>query len=318
MNSIEIVLRRDSSGKDINLDNMSIEATESLQQILNSLVAIAKHEKETNSLDLRIGVEKGSACQSLLDSNGTGLEVVYNKILEVAENKKTRDNFYVKHLNVIHKSIEGKEDYSINYKKSTGKVIELTEYFSTQFKEKRTTNKTKNYFEIEFFRGKLMQNGGTNPNFHLQIPSGLITIDCTEIEAQKVNRFLYKQIEVSAWVNKKKQNKRTYKFCDLYVTDDAIKQAKIFESFFKDIAPLKGTKPLHKISDFLQKFYNDKDYGNAIKFLRIFNNKEVNPNYLKTILVLSKGLKDNLPNEEEFSSHLEDLNTLLTKIIKQK
>lgn len=316
MDSIEIVLKKDNNNRDIDLDGMSIGATESLKEILESMISIARYEKEINNIDLKIGVKKGSACP-LLSGQHNDLKVVHKKIEDVVQNKSTRDNFYVKKLNIIRDNIHEKKDFKIFYINNNSR-IEITDYFDNGFKSKRERDLTPNYFEVEFIKGKLMQNGGTNPNFHLEIPSGIITIACTEEEAQKVN-FLYKQIYISAWVDKKKKGKREYRFCDSYMTDSAKKYFLEFEYFFKEIATLKGTAPLHKISSKLEAFYNNKDFDNAAKFLRIFKNKEVNPNYLKTILVISKNIEkyaDPALNKS-FIDSLSELEQLLNKKIRK-
>jgi hypothetical protein len=316
MDSIEIVLKKDNNNREIDLDGMSIGATESLKEILESMISIARYEKEINDIDLKIGVKKGSACP-LLIGQPNDLRVVHKKIEDVVQNKPTRDNFYVKKLNIIRDNVHEKKDFKIFYIKNNSRT-EITDYFDNGFKSKRERDLTPNYFEVEFIKGKLMQNGGSNPNFHVEIPAGIITIDCTEEEAQKVN-YLYKEIYISAWVDKKKKGKRSYKFCDLYMTDSAKQQFMDFEKFFKEISTLKGTKPLHKISSKLESYYNVKDYDNASKFLRIFNNKEVNPNYLKTILVLSKNIEQNINplSSLNFIDTLKNLKQLLNKKIRK-
>ncbi|ABQ03692.1 hypothetical protein [Flavobacterium johnsoniae] len=316
MDSIEIVLKKDNNNRDIDLDNMPIGATESLKNILESLIEIARYEKTINNIDLNIGVKSGSACEMLIGTPDN-LKVVYNKIEDVVNNKPSRDNFYVKNLNIIRNNIHEKKDAKIFYLKDNSRT-EITNLFDKSFKEKREKDKTLNYFEVEFIKGKLLQNGGTNPNFHLQIPAGIITIDCTEEEAQKVN-YLYQEIYISAWVDKKKKGKRVYRFCDFYMTDSAKQHFIDFEKFFKEISTLKGTEPLHRISSKLESFYNIKDFENASKFLRIFNNKEVNPNYLKTILVLSKNIDKNIDSVKNkiFVDTLKNLNQLLNKKIRK-
>lgn len=309
MDSIEIVLRKDNNNRDINLDSMSLGATQSLKEILESLIAIASYEKTISDIDLQIGVIKGSACPKLIGEHDH-LRVVHNKIRDVVENKSSRDNVYVQHLNKIRDSIHEKKDFNIFYRSNDSKN-DITNYFDNSFKRKREKERTINYFEIEFIKGKLMQNGGANPNFHLQIPSGIITIACTEAEAMKVNRFLYTDIYISAWVDKKKKGKREHNFCDLYASDNAKKNYSDFELFFKEISSLKGTGPLHKISEKLEYFYNNKDFNNAAKFLRLFNNKEVDPNYLKTIMIISKNIKNHAVNNTSFVESFSNLEELL-------
>lgn len=313
MDSIEIILKKDSKAQDINLEDMSIESTESFKEILESLISIAKYEKDTNNIDLKIGVQKGSACQKLLGSE-ENLWVVYNKIKKASTNAKDRDNFYVNKLKVIKTHLDKKSDFQIVYRHKNNEKI-ISDLFTSNFRIKRQRDITNKYFHVEFIKGKLMQNGGANPNFHMEIPSGIITIECSESEAQKVNKFLYKQIYVSTWVEHKKDNKRIYNFCDLYATPSSIDRFQEFQTFFKSIEGKKGTEPLHIISDKLQSYYSNRKYSSATKFLRLFNWKEVDPNYLKTILVLSKNIDKSVNPEKNrtFISIVDDLRNLLNK-----
>lgn len=288
MDSLNIILSKDNNNRDINLDCMPIGASESLKEILESFIAIARYEKEKNNIDLSIGVTKGSACPKLIGDD-YAMNVVVNNINNVINNAKDRDNFYVSHLNKIRSNVVEKKMAKIVYLKGVEKV-DLTNSFEKEFKVKRERKNLDKYFEVEFFKGKLLQIGGQNPNFHLQIGFDTITVDCSEIEAQKIIKFLYNDIYISTWVERNNKGKCVYRFCDYYVTNDATNLYKDFEDFFKKIAPLKGTKPLHEISNYLEIFYENKDFGNATKFLKFFNNKNVNPNFLKVILVLSKNL----------------------------
>lgn len=300
MESIEIILRKDSEGKEINLNNMSLEASKSLREILDALIAIVEHEKDQN---LHIGIEKGSAAQKLIKENGT-LEVVYNKILDAANAKPNRENFYISQLNIIHKNVEKSQEYDIFYRTPSTKT-DIKSLFASKFKDKRDRAKRENNFNIDFITGYLELNGGKKPNFHLiSKDDSKFTIDCTILEAQKVNKFLYSNIYISVWAKPKKGGMK-YEFCDIY-SGESEKYFNEFRSFFKDLKKMKGTEPFHFISEKLESYYDDKDYAGARKFIRIFKNNYSLATYLRTILIISKGFKKD-PYFIEILSEIEEL-----------
>ena len=305
MESIEIILRKDSAGRDIDLNNMSLEASKSLREILDALIAIVEYEKDQN---LHIGIEKGSAAQKLIKENGT-LDVVYNKILDAATAKPNRENFYISQLNVIYKNLEKSKEYDIFYKTPVKKT-DIKPLFASKFKDKRDRTKIENNFNIEFLTGYLELNGGKKPNFHIICKDdSKFTIECTIVEAQKINTFLYSNIHIAAWATAKKDG-MIYEFCDIY-SGNSEKYFNEFKSFFKDLKNMKGTEPFHFISEKLESYYDCKDYAGARKFMRIFKNKYSLPTYLRTILVMSKGFK----NDPYFKGILSEIEELLSSKI---
>jgi hypothetical protein len=304
MHNIEIVLKKDSQGNEIDLNSMSLETSKAVRQILNSLIAIVEHEKDLN---LKIGIEKGSVAERII-GNEPNLKVVFKKIIKASEPTSKRDNFYVKHLNILYDNFQKVEEYEMFYN-SEGSKRDLRPLFSNKFKKSRTRKKVENNFNIEFISGVLEQNGGKKPNFHLVNKTEPITIQCDIQQAQNVNKFLYKEIKVSAWA-KATSRGMTYQYCDLYV-DNSEKYFYEFSEFFKNLKNQEGTEPFHSISEKLEEFYNSKDYAGARKFIRIFLNEFSIPIYLRTILVISKAFK----NDEYFKTTLEKVESLLSEKI---
>lgn len=210
MDSIEIKLKKDSTGRDISLGNMSLEASKSVREILDALIAIVEFEKDLN---LKIGLEEGSAVQKISGSDNN-LNVVYNKIKDAAEGSPQRVNKYVSSLNIIYKKLEEIEDYDITYKSNRG-IESIKPLFSQKFRSKRSSDVTENNFNLEFFSGKLELNGGKKPNFHLLANNTTYTIQCSEKQAKDVGAFLYENINISAHAKAKKDSME-YVFCDIY------------------------------------------------------------------------------------------------------
>ncbi len=304
MESIDIILKKDSQGKDITLSDMSLETSKSLREILDALINIVEYEQ---NLDLHIGLEKGSAVQRILGAE-QNLNVVYNKILDASNATSKRDNNYVNQLNVIHKNIKNISEYYIFYNSKESKK-DIKPLFLNKFKNIRSKNNIENNFNIEFITGVLELNGGKKPNFHLNSKELPITIQCNFEEAIKVNSFLYKEIKVSAWASSTPKGME-YKFCDLYAGESE-KYFSEFSCFFKELMKKEGTEPFHFISEKLEKLYDEKDYAGARKFIRIFLNKHSLPTYLRTILVISKSFK----NDDYFYDIFQKVESLLSNKI---
>lgn len=305
MESIEIILKKDSEGNDIQLNKMSLSASKSLREILDALINIVEFEKD---LSLKIGLEKGSAAQKLISEEDGHLDIVYNKILDASNAESTRENLYVNQLNVIYRNFKKFNDYGIYYNHDS-KKDDLKPLFKRKFKNVRSRANIDNNFSIKFFKGILELNGGKKPNFHISANGLPYTIQCSKSEARKVNPFLYQEINISAWVKEKKNNIE-YNFCDIYA-GDSLEYFEDLKLFFKELKKKKGTEPFHFISEKLESYYNKKDYTGAKKFIRIFINSFSLPTYLRTILVVSKAFKE----EENLKESLLEVEKLLsTKI----
>lgn len=304
MDSIEIKLKKDSTGRDISLGSMSLDASKSIREILDALIAIVEFEEDLN---LKIGLEEGSAVQKIIGSDNN-MQVVYNKIKDAADGSPQRLNKYVNSLNIIYKNLESIEDYDISYKSNRG-VESIKPLFTQKFRSKRNSDVTENNFNLEFFSGKLELNGGKKPNFHLFANNTTYTIQCSEKQAKDVGAFLYENIKISAHAKAKKDSME-YNFCDIYVgTSEGYFNE--FKDFYTELKDKYGTQKFHFVSNKLEQFYNQKNYSGAKKFIRLFLNEFSHVTYLRTILVISKAFK----NDEYLGDILSDVEKLLSKKI---
>lgn len=304
MDSIEIKLKKDSTGRDISLASMSLESSKSIREILDAMISIVEFEQ---NLNLKIGLEQGSAVQKIIGSNNN-LQIVYNKIKDAADGSPNRINHYVNSLNVIYRNIEKFEDFEIFYK-SQNRTESIKPLFNQKFKSKRIIDQTENNFNVEFFNGKLELNGGKKPNFHLFSNNNTFTIQCSEKQAKEVGKFLYDNIKISAHARAKKDSME-YSFCDIYIgqSEGYFNEFKEFHSELKNKV---GTQKFHFISEKLEELYNNKNLAGAKKFIRLFLNEYSDVTYLKSILIISKGFKNN----EEIGDLLSEVEKLLSKKI---
>ena len=285
MDKIEFILSKDSQGNPISLNEMSLDSTKSLREILDALIKIVEYEE---NFDLKIGLRQSSAAESIIGTHAQ-MEIVYKKIKAASQGNPNRERVYVNNLNIIRNNLENNK-FKIVYKSNNVENI-ITPLFDKKFKTLRSNSEIENNFNIEFFEADLQENGGKKPNFH--IISGLenYTIQCSsKADARKVNPFLYQKIYISAWATSKKKGME-YTFCDIYAGDSQ-KYYQEFKTFFKDLKGKTGTEPFHLISNKLEYFFDNKNYSGARKFIRIFVNKFAIPSYLRTILLISRGFKD--------------------------
>ncbi|MFT6443314.1 MAG: hypothetical protein ACJASM_002874 [Salibacteraceae bacterium] len=302
MDIIEFKLKTDKDGNEVQLDNMSLSSTKAVRAILDALINIVEFEKD---LDLKIGIEKGSATQRILSENTEDLAVVYNKIKNVANGSPNRQKTYVSQLNVIYDNFREFGDYEASYRDEL-KVEDLKPLFQNKFKRFRSSGKLEQEFRVRFFNAELEQNGGVKPNFHISENNKRYTIQCSKEEAQKVNAFLYKDVMISTWEKRKKYTTE-YKFCDIYA-GNSVNYYDDFEAFFDKLKWLKGPEPFSFISDKLCEYYDQQDLAGARKFIRIFINPLSPPIYLRTILMFSKAFRE----EETLKESLDKIENLLS------
>lgn len=282
---LEFKITKDAKGNDIELTNLSVEATNSLILMLQSMKDIIVNTPGAENA--KIQVVKGSATvmtiappeviqsfqedfQNVLDKKETNASIVapWRQLQNLfqANGLRYEANFYTKSIKI-----------------SVEKQIKK----ATEFRAKPIKKQAK--YELEFVKGKLIELGGKNPNIHI-LKNGVKTaISCTEIEAIKVNQFIYKEIEIS--IRKKiVEDNIEYSFCDFY------SDSKYFDEFQELI-----TDSIQKdIEDFLfilhfkiKSFLDDKNYGVVLKIFRLFNHISTDVNILKTILIITKSFSDN-------------------------
>jgi hypothetical protein len=294
---IQFRITKDSNGEDISLDNLSINATNSLIEILTALRNIAIYE---NKPDLTIGVKRGSACASI---NGyEGLQVVRDGFWKVFNNDDDRNNVYVNNMQIIKDQIKKSDlEFEVSFLEDEDRV-QVIDLFERKFRKRRERKAVENNFKIEFFNAKLMSNGGNKPNFHVMDKQYPYTISCSVEEAKKVSPFLYENLRFSAWGKINSNNKMEYTFCDIYNANERDFYSE-FKIFFTEMKTLEGTEPIKRIHYKLKEFYSNHQYKESRKFIKLFCNDFADINHLTAILIISKAFKEH-----------DDLKDLLKKI----
>ncbi|MDV6170215.1 hypothetical protein R1T16_17395 [Flavobacterium sp. DG1-102-2] len=309
MNSIEIIIHKEADGSDIDMENMSVEAANMVIELLTALRNIATFE---GNPDITVGLKEGSVCQMIQDHGaGAGIDSIKSNFVKVYQGSNERSNVYVNNLRVVQKALSSELDVDINFVRGAQKVS-VKRYFTKQFKLRKVRDEVEQNFHVEFFDAKLKLNGGDKPNFHVERAHSKFTVDCTEEQARKIGLYLYQQVKFSAWAYVKK-DKIQYQFCDLYNNLDRDYYIE-FKSFFQALNAAAENDAIKSIHYKLKDFYSNYEYKEARKFIRLFCYKTVNPNFLMSILIISKAFKDN----EDLKDMLAKVEDILSKITKRQ
>lgn len=277
---IEITLNY-VDGEYVDLNNMSIKALESFLSVTNSLKNIA----ESISQEITFTIKKGSAYTAV---NGSSLEIgnIYNTIDEAISGESIDDNI-TSNLRNIQKELQN-EVFKYQFRYAD---INLDERIRRA--KKITKKRTRNTYQTELtvLSGFFNSIGGNDPNYHFDYGAGQKTIiDCTIKDVDELKDYLYKTI--SCLVIKKFQiedtEKISYYHCSI-LQDSQVK-------FFRDFSDkLNKTYDLFERLDLIYDFADNsnsliEDLSILLKSYHLFFN---DINELKTLLIITKSLKDN-------------------------
>lgn len=305
----EIKIVKEANGSDVELDNLSIQASESLIRIMQALANLAKIDDSGNT---KISIQSGSAEAALVGDSY--VESLSDTLTVVANNKSDNEKF-VRNFRIIQDVIkENGLSYEASFK-SNGHlerdVIQLFEQPKT-FAKKRKKRIKNHPFHLEFFSGKLIEVGGKTPNIHIESAGESYTIECSEKQAILVNKFLYQKILLSTWVKKDANLKLNYYFCDFYKESD-VEMYLEFKDFIRGNTNARGTEALKQIHYKLEKILSSEDYGKARKFIKLFKTDIADVGRLRTILLNTKAFQ----KHEKFEDILEEVVDLIERKTKQ-
>ena len=110
---------------------------------------------------------------------------------------------------------------------------------------------------------------------------------------------------IATWSQQKGEGK-TYTLANSYTDTEDYEQQRLF---FCELLAKKGTDSFHFLGDQLEEYYSNQNFDTAVKLLRIFLHKTAPAAYLRSILILSKGIEG---QSEELALVLDQLNQLLS------
>lgn len=287
ISKLEIKITKEANGDDVRLDNLSLQASKSLVVLLDAMNKMAEFDIGNN--DIRIKVINGSAGVAL-DADNPVMDNIQSKINSVI-NRDSDDYLFIENLRNIQNVVKANGlTYEATICNSNSHQLDLIPFLKNSRKissPRRTRNHS--YFDLEFFNGKLIENGGKYPNIHIETNGRKYKIVCTEQQARKVNAFLYQDIKISAWGILNPDNKKEYIFCDHYINDDLYIE---FKRVARTILDASGVEPLIKIHDKFKELIIADEYEAARKFMKMFSNEVVDNNKLRAVLLATKSFKE--------------------------
>ncbi|MDB4921214.1 hypothetical protein [Mucilaginibacter sp.] len=302
-NKLEFIISKDSSQRDIELDNMSVNAAQAFSVLLTAMINIVQLNNDPQGV--KIQIKAGSA---VLIAEGSEeqieeIEQNFNDVIQYKSSNKDLVNGWREVQKLFHAN--GLE-YAANIFKNDHKVsIFHTLKTSKKLRAKPVSYKIKS--SIRFLTGKLIAVGGSNPNIHLEEVDGKrLTISCTENNAKKANKFLYEPIMISCWV-KTGKDEHKYELCDSYWNKEPFND---FKSFMEDfVGTTNEIEQLKKLHYKCRSYLDVQNYGSFRKFIRLFIHDSTDVNVLKTILIITQAFKDH----EKLGGMRNDMKTLFDK-----
>ncbi|HEY9047447.1 MAG TPA: hypothetical protein VIN08_16185 [Ohtaekwangia sp.] len=288
-NKIEFKIVKDAKGKEVDLAAMSIVATRSLITLMQSLTNILS--ESANDQSVKIQILKGSATL-VAEAPEAIIKKVHKDFDDVIQNKSTNKYLVDNWLSIQTLIQEDGLEYEANFYTRSSKVPVLEKIKSSKkFKVKATRKRLPSDTDLIFLSGKLIEVGGKIPNIHIISGNSedKYTVGCGESEAIKVNKFLYQSVMLSVWRTKKASSAIKYTFCDFY-TEETIYNR--FTEFITDFNKKEEVDALVLLHGKFREYIEGKDFGHLRKLMRLFNHDSVSASTLKTILIITKSLKD--------------------------
>lgn len=308
---LELKIVKDSNGKKIELENMSLGAAKSLNTFLESLINMIDSMPQKDKEGIRIQIVKGSACV-VAEGPEAKINVLETGFEDVANNTSTNKEFVNNWKFIQSVILANGLGYEVNFydshntKKPVIEKIKANRVFRVKAKKRNKSDTN-----VVFLKGKLMEIGGFKPNFHLFQNNELSVIHCDEVGAQSINRFLYKEIYISTWCKKIPGSKPHYTFCDNYTDEQDLKK---FKTLFDLNLKASESEEFVNIHDYFKSYVANNDLGRFKKIMRIYNHQSTSIGTLKALLVITKSFK----NHETISGMRNSIKELLESKIGRK
>lgn len=290
---LEIILKA-ANGSDVHLQDMSVEALESFLSVTHSL----KNIVSSISPEITFAIKEGSACTAVNASPRT-LSNIYGEIGKAIDGESD-DDIITANMREIQTQIQT-ETYNYQFFLSKHNIAK-------KIKEaKKIVKKRKSYTyrsEVRVLTGKCNNVGGNVPNYHFEHGD---KVECSITDAMDMTKYLYKTI--NCLVLKKFEvnglNDPTYSHLEVL-------NANQFGHF------IEFTKNLSKENDLLKRlsliYWFANNSNSLIDDMRILLKLNTiifeDPNELKTLLILTKGFKED--------SRIGDLRKIVLEIFESK
>lgn len=303
-NELRIEIITDSDGNHVSLDNIPIEAAESLQVFIHSLTELAKTFDERSNVRLKLENNSVDACLVYDEIQNH----ITNSLDEVITNN-SNDNHKIQIFKNIQDRIQlNGLQYRVYFKKNN-QEREVTPLFEgVKFTKRR--RRFEREYKLRFIRGTLFEAGGkSHANVHLEnkIEGEEYKISCTKEQARKLNQKLYSEIFLAVTENKRSDNSFKHYFVDSYLDEQKFL---LYKSLHDLLEENTNIEKYDLIYNHIQDVINDAERSNAelIKLMRLYNNSYTDKGIIRTILMTIKPI---LRTEEDLYQYYNDLSSTL-------
>ncbi len=284
-NEFIIKINKDSQGNELSLENMPIEAAESLKIFIESLTEFAK--MHGHGSDVKLSLKNGCVENALIYPESD--TCIADEIIEIIEGKAD-NNESIKLLKAIQDRVKANGlDYSVLHKMNQ-KTINLTEKFKSKNFPYNRGAKKEHKERVIFIVGYLYEAGGDKTtNIHLRVDNEKIKVECTEDQAKKLNQQLYDDVYLAVLKKWKTGSKPTHTLLDSYISQIRFDE---YQNFHESITTDKTLERFDLLHDKLIDVYtNAENNRELLKLLRIFNYTQCDRGVLRTILMALKPIK---------------------------
>ncbi len=295
-NRIEIRLYEEQS-ESVSLRLMSAKALASFVNVVNALKELSVGLVDSDSV--KFTIEEGSAKALVIGSEPT-LNVIYSEINDAIRGQSS-DKDLTSHLRIIQKELKNDNfAYNFNFVHSSNTIDLHSRIRNASKISVRRTRHTHTY-ELKIVRGFLNQIGGTEPNYHFENVAGEnLTIDCDIAQAKQINQYLYSEINSLVISKEWSAEDRKDELSHRLVLEDEVLE--LIKPYLNSYYALDGLiEKLTLTHDFIDQVFTNN--ANKLKILRTlliaFNSEKFHLSELKTLLVISKPLRNHFMIEEE-------------------
>ncbi|MEB2780764.1 hypothetical protein U3A58_10200 [Algoriphagus sp. C2-6-M1] len=300
-----------ANGELVELDNLSGEALSSFLAVVGFLKAVIEEEVDESKLIYRL--KKGSALLEV-ESSTNSIHTFYHSLQSTVKNG-SHDRVTVNNLRKMQSYFKNDSlDFKFGLYSNLNQPIDLKEVITkSEIKSKRSRNKFE--FKLEIKSGLLNQIGGNNPNYHLD-HGGIekITIFCERDQAIEIRESLYKNVKSLVETKSPSRIDQDETYTHRAILDE--EEIKIIRPFLKDYN--QDVDLITKL-DYIHN-HSLKNSGNKnilLKFLKLiilgFTSEKFHQSELKTVLIISKSLKDEPSISNERKSLLNLYNNRFNK-----
>ncbi|WP_454060173.1 hypothetical protein [Elizabethkingia ursingii] len=284
MNEFKIRIVSNSDGEEVRLDNISLDAAESLKVFIDSLTGLAKtYSDYDGNSDIKLSLTEGSVIASLVFPEES--EDIIKDIKDITNNASI-NNDRIKFLKDIQDKIK---QNGLSYQVTLTEAGQSTD-LTPKFKSKRFPIKRGKLFplkyEILFITGEVFEAGGKSvTNIHISKGEEEFKINCSRQRAQNIN--VYSKVYLSILKRWRKEDNVEYELIDNYLSEEKYNFYNAIHEEYKLCDSLNKFDFIHnKVVEIVN---NDNlDNNELIKLMRLYNNQYSDRGTLRTLLMSIK------------------------------